>query len=481
MSIKVTNEILFPSIKEKTNIVYYKFLFERVEILNKLIMTDKLIKDIQSINTKLGRTPLIHEFTESNIACDIFGNWNNFLLASRLEPLFFSEVLYYSNKELILDYLSLKAKLKRNLTKNEYPFSSLIEYRFESWDLFMQKIYTEEKLYNELIKDIQELTQLIGYVPTKNRYKKSVLAISLFGKWTNFLSHADLSIRIPERVTNKSLIKDIILLQKKLDRIPNYRDFHRATLAVNRFGSWNDFLKAANIKSKNNRFSDDFYVSRIKDLANKLGRTPLYKEYKYNNSVVSRFGSWNKFLILAGLTPTNIKNVANPDEIEKVSNDLLIIQLKNILSDHNKVPTPSEFPNAHIAVLQFGSWNKFLKAAGLKPRQYKYSDKLLISEVKILADKLNRAPRTVEFAYSNAAIHSFKSWNKFLLTAGLKPNNTSTKITNETLLKEVKLLAQQLNKTPVYRDYQNSKLAANRFGSWNKFLEEAGLKKPKKT
>ncbi len=60
--------------------------------------------------------------------------------------------------------------------------------------------------------------------------------------------------------------------------------------------------------------------------------------------------------------------------------------------------------------------------------------------------------------------------------------HSGLKITNEELIAQVQMLASELGKTPGAKDFNadprtaSAQTASSRFGSWNKFLEVAGLK-----
>ena len=113
----------------------------------------------------------------------------------------------------------------------------------------------------------------------------------------------------------------------------------------------------------------------------------------------------------------------------------------------------------------------------------------LIVQVQMLAKELGRTPTRKEFdqdprtASSGAAINKFGSWNKFLEAAGLKVNvKHSTNLTKDELIVQVQMLAKELGRTPTRKEFDqdprtaSSGAAINKFGSWNKFLEAAGLK-----
>ena len=177
------------------------------------------------------------------------------------------------------------------------------------------------------------------------------------------------------------------------------------------------------------------------------------------------------------------------------SDEELITQVQMLAKELGRTPSKREFykdpriASAYTASSRFGSWNKFLEAAGLEANQVKtkVSDEELITQVQMLAKELGRTPSKREFykdpriASAYTASSRFGSWNKFLEAAGLKTNKR-TDIANEELIAQVQMLAKELGRTPTYREFDkdpriaSADTASSRFGSWNKFLEAAGLK-----
>ena len=165
-----------------------------------------------------------------------------------------------------------------------------------------------------------------------------------------------------------------------------------------------------------------------------------------------------------------------------------------------RTPTAKEFDNdqrtASFTAVQkrFGSWNKFLEEAGLNTNfsYARVSDEELIQQAQMLARELGRTPTMREFekdqrTASPAAIQKrFGSWNKFLEEAGLNTNFSYARVSDEELIQQAQMLARELGRTPTMREFEKDQRTASpaaiqkRFGSWNKFLEEAGLKINKK-
>jgi hypothetical protein len=58
------------------------------------------------------------------------------------------------------------------------------------------------------------------------------------------------------------------------------------------------------------KIPDDELLSIVKDKAKELGRTPRPKDVKEYQTIINRWGSWNKVLELANMTPLSRKRQA---------------------------------------------------------------------------------------------------------------------------------------------------------------------------
>ena len=76
---------------------------------------------------------------------------------------------------------------------------------------------------------------------------------------------------------------------------------------VNKFGSWNNALKDANLENIRKEYTDKFLISELHRFVKENGRVPksyeISPKYGYPSSSMcaGRFGSWNKALQAAGL------------------------------------------------------------------------------------------------------------------------------------------------------------------------------------
>ena len=180
------------------------------------------------------------------------------------------------------------------------------------------------------------------------------------------------------------------------------------------------------------KYGNEELIQQIQMLARELGKTPSILEFNTDSRVGSAatvqkaFGSWNDFVVAAGL-PINDRRPHSTDEE-------LINQLKAVVAETGQVPTYVQFNRrpetaSHAAIRKhFGTWNNFIRAAGFEPKNLSYaniSDEALVEQVQNLAIKLGAVPTTTEFnkdpntASAGTVIRRFGSWKRFLEKAGV--------------------------------------------------------------
>lgn len=145
----------------------------------------------------------------------------------------------------------------------------------------------------------------------------------------------------------------------------------------------------------------------------------------------------------------------------------LITQLRDLAEELGRTPREEDFNKSRKTVSvatitkKFGHWNAFVEAAGLKINKgYDISEKQLLREVKLLAHNLGRTPKAKEFDDSpitsslSTAIKRFGTWSAFLEKAGLKLNKAPV-ISNQELFRQFKALAKELGRPPTKAEFIN--------------------------
>lgn len=257
------------------------------------------------------------------------------------------------------------------------------------------------------------------------------------------------------------------------------------------------------LKPHNRNVADDDLIADLKRVAQDLRKSSVtVDEYNErgrfrNTTLFRRFGSWSNALERAGL------NKARNLHPKRASDDALLADLKRIAAELHKLNVSRAEYNARgdfdsaTLMRRFGSWSKALEKATPNPEpnivtwKGRIPDDVLLIDLKRVAAELRRSRLTMtEYdehgQFSSATLSErFGSWYKALEKAALdKTRNIHAKrILDHELLADLKRVAQELHKSSVTTDEYNERgrfssvTLAERFGSWFKALEQAGLNK----
>lgn len=146
-------------------------------------------------------------------------------------------------------------------------------------------------------------------------------------------------------------------------------------------------------------YSDEELLNRLREFASELGRPPSQNEMNDSGpyserTYANRFGSWNEVLRAAGLETGTNEPAGRPPTPEE---DLLA-ELKAVAEVAGKAPSTRTYRNhGEYTVKTFckrsGGWNPALRAAGFEPNvQINLSDQSLITALQEFAEELGRPP-----------------------------------------------------------------------------------------
>ncbi|MFD5197009.1 homing endonuclease associated repeat-containing protein [Bacillus subtilis] len=114
-----------------------------------------------------------------------------------------------------------------------------------------------------------------------------------------------------KRYTDKDLINLLRDKERELGRPPYKSELIQRGTICNRFGGWNNALRKAGIdpaaKPKKTIYSNELLIDILQEATKKLGRPPKFYEVQQATTMAFRFGSWNKALVAAGLKPYYLK------------------------------------------------------------------------------------------------------------------------------------------------------------------------------
>ena len=211
-----------------------------------------------------------------------------------------------------------------------------------------------------------------------------------------------------EQITHEEILTDLqrvagllhksTVSQEDYEKYGNYA-FYEVKI---KFGNWSQALKTAKLKIHPGReYIDEKKI--IQDIKNavKISNKKIItlKEYeifgKYDdNTVYEKCGSWNKALIKAGFRIIRIKDISKKDLMENLK--ALCVKLKRTPTYKDFNLKQSKF-SIQPYLIVFGSLNKTLEIAGIKPNKYyKITEKELITNLINVAIKLKRTPLSEE-------------------------------------------------------------------------------------
>jgi len=94
--------------------------------------------------------------------------------------------------------------------------------------------------------------------------------------------------------------------------------------------------------------------SKVQEFYRQHGRSPVRREMENINTIARRhFGTWNNFILEAGLKPNVNKT---PEQIKPE----LLALLNDFYNKQGRIPMNKEFSSKATSINKyFGSWNKF--------------------------------------------------------------------------------------------------------------------------
>ena len=304
--------------------------------------------------------------------------------------------------------------------------------------------------------------------------------------------------------SDEDLIAIVHELAAKLGRIPTSFDMDVYcqeerkrrpchTIFFSRFGSWKGTLEAAGYDYTDynrRRWSDEEMLEMLRQVAKKLGRSPLRKDIvkvpgvmPCSQAFCDRFGGWRKALERAGLKRHYYykRNLSDED---------LIQAIKDLAEEVHRVPTVADLeksngkPSHATFMKRFRTWDNALKAAGFEgsPRARVYKDSELLDILRKVTAELGYLPEKVDMARHaprpsiDLYVERFGGLKEALAKAKLGNFKTKAEWRKDQALKQLKRLAITKNKipspdelgkangTPCYRTY------VGMFGSWKAAL-----------
>lgn len=298
--------------------------------------------------------------------------------------------------------------------------------------------HSKEQNKQVYIAELQRLANELGRTPglrdmNKHGAHSSKTYQNAFGSWNEALREADIGINNEHDIAKSDLINELIRLKDKLGGTPTSRDMAESGAYANsnyyrKFGSWNSAVREAGFDPTRERdVPAEKLLNDIERVAEQLGCAPTTPQMKqhgdYAISTYTReFSTWNNAVREAGLEPVREKNVSESD---------LLHAIHDLGNDLDRTPSAFEMDklgdySVGTYERRFGSWNNALRESDFDINNHNnIPNSELISELKNLASKLDRTPRTVDMTadgqYGSATyITSFGSWAEALKRADLE-------------------------------------------------------------
>lgn len=302
---------------------------------------------------------------------------------------------------------------------------------------------TDKPTDDELIESLQQFADVLGETPSARQVYEDDdhtfrrgLYQDRFGSWNDALRAAGLPVNREQRVTKEELREELLAFADEIGRVPRQCDLNAAenrpsvSTYHRRFGSWNAALRACDLEANARwNYSREELIADLQRVAEELGRPPKYDEITARDDTAS----------------------------------------------------------AAAYEQTFGTFNQSLKAADLERRNIKNLSKAqLLEKLKMVQEELGHTPRYNDLSDFPAAPSAytyeqhFGTFSNALEKAGMKPH-VEFQVSKYDLIRELRAVANNLGRTPQVKDFRERddvygvSTYHRYFGSWIEAIEAAGL------
>ena len=322
------------------------------------VTKEQLTLDIHRVIKQLGHQPTLDEYDE-------FGNHSSETVYKKFNKTW-KEVLLelgykvkrrsgdsYTYEQAATDLKLVKKKLGHIPGYMEYQKHGKITIKAckraikaTTWAELVEKVFrlepeqaiqyevgkTNTKPIEHHFQRLRQIAKELGHTPTyteASRYGLHKLKYRLKTTWPEVLKAAGLRIdKLPSitkaiYVTNKEIIKDILVVARKVGKCPTAGEYqkhgeYKLQLAQSRFGNWVKALEVAGfeLKDRYERAKSiekplEYYFERLRDLARKIEKSPTLSQAKKEgiatHSLTRKLNTnWLGVLKAAGLDIENL-------------------------------------------------------------------------------------------------------------------------------------------------------------------------------
>ncbi len=312
-------------------------------------------------------------------------------------------------------------------------------------------------------------------------------------------------------VTKEEFINEIHRFYELNGKIPRYMDFNKEWIS-NRwakilFGSWNNAIIAAGYEPTQKlvySYTKEELIEQLNDYYLKYQKVPTQRSMKEKGyagvkAFHNNFGSFKNALEQAELL--NLREDIHQFCDSYTDNELLEL-LKEYMKTKERIPTHEQMkqemksPNVSTYNRRFGTVYNALKLIGYNVDEQRDKDNIILEDdmivrYKMLADVLGYTPSSRDidkyckkgFGYAMKTYEShFGSLSNVQKLCGFIPTVIGRSKAKKELIEDLIHISEELGRTPSQNDLKffdfvaSSSKYADVFGSWNKAIEESGLK-----
>ena len=254
----------------------------------------------------------------------------------------------------------------------------------------------------------------------------------------------------------------------------------------------------------------DTVIAAIHEWARLEGRAPRYDEWASGRHASGRWrdeyprwppagtvqrlhGSWAAALSAAGHSPA-WRPFTDQEVIDALRADAGQLGRAPLRSEWQQRPAGT--PGFGAVISHFGTWNRGLRAAGVRVpyERGRWTRERVIRELQRDAQKRGRTPSSGDWSkatrthpVAGTVDALFGTWNAALRAAGLPPNREPGKWTPTKVLDALRQLEQELGRQPISTDvrtppagYPSRDVIKRTLGSWRTACQELGWSAPRR-
>lgn len=286
-----------------------------------------------------------------------------------------------------------------------------------------------------------------------------------------------------EKISDEVFVEDIKRLALDIGRIPRQDDYKKGgTYGLNTLllrKPWREWLMEifgqtnVNRERKNDKILDIDIMNDVKKVGEKLGKVPTMRDYELNGSfslsLILRRKKWNDWL--EGSVGDVNYNRSDDALTKRINDEDLISDVKRVANEINHPPTRGEYDKlgkySSDTIVSRKPWEQFVteifghSSSKIVIDRTKISDEDLIEQLKILKQQLDRIPKKEDlgglnnYSYS-AYVRAFGTFGNALVKAGLIDPLQRYNVSKQELIDELKRVYTLLGHTPSMEEFLNN-------------------------